>query len=151
VRTSELAKTDHIATTLAELNPSSLEFSEVLVPHVHGILRMGDTSIRDARQFFQAVFPAGWQVVVKHLHDDQTTAKAVSTWASYSTKSEVKTKRNEPRKWFADMLSGEQLMLVSIFQKSLKYRGGRSRVWRPVPAPSIQSGGRVIPARRLRP
>jgi hypothetical protein len=33
--------------------------------------------------------------------------------------------RGERGKWFADMLSGQELMMVSIFQKALKYRGGR--------------------------
>jgi hypothetical protein len=91
VRTSELDETDHIAATLADINPTSLDFPAVLVPHVHGIVRTGGT-IHEARQFFQAVFPASRQVVVKNLHDDQTTANAVSTWASYSTKAKVKTK-----------------------------------------------------------
>lgn len=125
VRTSELDEMDHIKTTLAELNPFSLKSSGVLVPHVHGIVRMDEMTVHEARQFFKTVFPASWQVVVKPLHDDQSTAKAVSIWASYSTKSEVKAKRNEPRKWFADMLSGDELMIVSIFEKTLKYRGGR--------------------------
>jgi hypothetical protein len=123
--TSELDETDHIATTLAEINPSSLEFSEILVPHVHGIARMGNATIGEVRHFLQKVFPASWQVVVKGLHDDQATDKALSVWGSYSTKSEIKTKRGEHGKWFADMLSGQELMMVSMFQKALKYRGGR--------------------------
>jgi hypothetical protein len=125
VRPSEFDESDHIAETLADLNRSSLEFSAVLVPHCHGIVRMSRTTINRVRQFFQAVFPSRRQVVVKGLHEDQTTANAVSIWASYSTKAEVKTKRKEPREWFADMPSGDELMIVSIFQKSLKYRGGR--------------------------
>jgi hypothetical protein len=125
VRTSELDETDHIATTLAEINPSSLEFSEILVPHVHGIARIGNATTGEVRHLFQKVFPASRQVVVKGLHDDQATDRALSVWGSYSTKSEIKTKRGERGKWFADMPSGQELMMVSVFQKALKYRGGR--------------------------
>jgi hypothetical protein len=125
VRVSELDETDHIATTLAKINPSSLEFSEILIPHVHGIARMSNATIGEVRQFFQKLFPASRQVVVKGLHDDQATDKALSVWGGYATKSEIKTKRREQGKWFADMLSGQALMMVSIFQKALKYRGGR--------------------------
>jgi hypothetical protein len=126
VQTLELDDTDHICTTLAELNPSCLEFSEILVPHVHGFIRLGQaTTISQVRQFLQTVFPANRQIVLKTLFEDQVKEKAISTWAAYSTKSEVKVKRKEPRKWFADMLSGEQLMIVPIFQHALQFRGGR--------------------------
>ena len=58
VRPTEFDESDHIAETLADLNRSSLEFSAVLVPHCHGIVRMSRTTINRVRQFFQAVFPS---------------------------------------------------------------------------------------------
>jgi hypothetical protein len=117
---------DHCLATLAEISAECLHFDEVLVPHVHGLLRLGaQTSLDDVRRHLRAIFPASRQVVVKSLREDQTKEEAISAWGKYATKSEVKTKRSVPKEWFAGLLSGEQLLALSVFQRALKLRSGR--------------------------
>ena len=126
VDTHDSEEGDHCLTTLAEIGTGCLEFDEVLVPHVHGFLRLGaQTSLTDVRRHLRAVFPASRQVVVKSLREDQTKDEAISAWGKYATKSEVKTKRSVPKEWFAGLLSGEQLLALSVFQRALKLRSGR--------------------------
>jgi hypothetical protein len=126
VDTLDSEEGDHCLTTLAEIDARCLDFNEVLVPHVHGFLRLnGQISIAHARQHLRAIFPASRQVVVKSLREDQTKQEAISAWAKYATKSDVKTKRSVAKKWFDSLLSGEHLLLLSLFQHTLKPRSGR--------------------------
>jgi hypothetical protein len=126
IDTLESAEGDHCLTTLAEVDARCLDFNKVLVPHVHGLLRLdGQTSIAGARQHLRSIFPASRQVVVKSLREDQTKNEAISAWCRYATKSDVKRKRSVAKKWFDGLLSGEHLLLLSLFQRALKLRSGR--------------------------
>jgi hypothetical protein len=126
VDTQSSEEGDHCLTTLAEIGAGCLDFDDVLVPHVHGFLRLGaQTSLADVRRHLRAVFPHSRQVVVKSLREDQTKDVAISVWGKYATKSEVKKKRSVPKEWFADLLSGEHLLALSLFQRALKLRSGR--------------------------
>jgi hypothetical protein len=98
IDTHDSEEGDHCLTTLAEIGAGCLDFDEVLVPHVHGFLKLGaQTSLADVRRHLGAVFPASRQVVVKSLHEEQTKDQAISAWGKYATKSEVKQKRSVPK------------------------------------------------------